>query len=168
MLLLTPRSWRSMPSLLRSQESNCPDASALRQHVQITRATGGLLRWSRRRHPRRVIEIEELGHVDLCRVALGERGHPEARFNQLQDCSVISRIVIHIMLLRIRRDHSDRHPISRISEVAIRTNGTLYADVPWFQVDRLDAIRTYGLLRGHVVVKTSGLVIGQDECGVLP
>src|SRR5215469_9967866 len=100
---------RPVPILLASawvprlEEPDCPTQRLLRQLIQITGATRRLLRWCGRVHPRRIVEVEELRHVHLSGIALGQWFEAETRFDQLQDCGVIRNGVVYVVLSRVRR-----------------------------------------------------------------
>src|SRR5690242_2603305 len=74
----------------------------LLQVVEEARSVCVLRGWRGRRHPGRVGEIEDLGHVGLGGVAGGERRQAETGLDQLEPRGVVGRGVIHEVLHRER------------------------------------------------------------------
>src|SRR5256885_14869298 len=73
------------------------------------------------------------------------------------------------IFLRIRRNYDQRHAISGIAEVANRVGrSSAEAGVVGLQVDGLNSIRIYRVLRRNMVVKTARFVKGKNERRVLP
>ena len=57
--------------------------------IEMASPAGVLLRRRGRRYPWRIAEIEELRHIHLGGVALGERRQGEARLDKLQNRRII-------------------------------------------------------------------------------
>src|ERR1035437_7557672 len=161
----------SMESLRQPETFACHESSnaialgsteSLWQLVEVTRAVGGL-NWRRRRsHPRRIVEVKELGHVHLGRIPIVEGGEFEAGFDELQDGCHIRNRVGDVVLSGVRRDDDHRYAIPGVDEVAGGTS-PLGANIARRNVDRLDEIRTDRGLRRDMIIQAAVLVIGENE-----
>ena len=84
----------------------------LRHPVQITRIAP-VLCWNRgRRHPRRTVEIEELGHIHLGLIPVGEGRKTVPRFDELQDRREIRDCVGDVVSLRKWGDDNQGYAIA--------------------------------------------------------
>src|SRR5215467_826307 len=98
--------WRR-PSPSCAHTSNRAIISISGQVIQITRATCWLRGGSRRRFPRNICEVKELGHIHLCGVALGQTGKTKPRFYEFEPGGVIGDGVGHEMLPGEWRDDNE-------------------------------------------------------------
>lgn len=139
----------------------------LRRCAHVTGHVCGLRRWRRRSYPWRIRKIKEFCHVRLSRIARGQAGKVEPRFNEFQDRGGIRNCVGNVMFLGERRNYDQGHAISCVNKIAGWAHGG-GAYVAGFEINGLDTIGTGHWLRRHVIVKASEFIPGQDEHCIFP
>src|SRR5256885_10808698 len=85
--------------------------------LQLRRIAKAILRLSRRRgriFPGNIDEVEELAHIGLRRVALGQAGQAEATLDQFQNSRVIAGSMRNIVRFCKRRNDNQRNAESSV------------------------------------------------------
>src|SRR5947208_7358850 len=121
----------------------------------------------RRRHPGWICEVEELSHIHLCGIALGEARNLKASFDYLQNSGVVCDSVRHELLLREGRHHQERNTVSRMVEVAVGA-GLHRADISQIEIGGRYAVRRDCRMRRNRIVKTAAFIKRKNKYRVLP